>query len=137
MITHLSTKFNPVLISRCPIKLLQYKQRKKRTNQTVPPFAGGGAITVDLMYRGWSGFLVFTGNQAKKKMEMIPKLILCFRTYSNSNLCSSLFVSCCSVDLTSQKKTLSAFHLQGRTQLSRTHKIILHTITWKKKPQTK
>lgn len=48
---------------------------------------------------------------------------------SSSHLCSSLFVSCRSIDLTSQKKALGAFHLQGRAQLSGTHKIVLHTIT--------
>lgn len=47
----------------------------------------------------------------------------------SSYLCSSLFVSCRSIDLTSQKKALGAFHLQGRAQLSGTHKIVLHTIT--------
>lgn len=54
------------------------------------------------------------------------------RAEKGSYLCSSLFVSCCSIDLTSQKKPLGAFHLQSRAQLSGTHKVILHTVTWKK-----
>lgn len=52
--------------------------------------------------------------------------------FLGSYLCSSLFISCCSIDLTSQKKALCAFHLQCRTQLSGTHKIVLHTVTCKK-----
>lgn len=53
----------------------------------------------------------------------------------SSYLCSSLLVSCCSINLTCQKKTLGAFHLQCRAQLSGAHEVILHTITWKSPPE--
>lgn len=65
---------------------------------------------------------------------MLPAVCTCVSIYGmgcGSYLCGGLLVPRCSVNLTGQKETLGVFHLEGRAQLSGTHKVVLHTIAWR------